>query len=325
MNDAGTQVSLIKDISIPPHFCQYAGGPGDQVFDTAVHSDALFIFPSHPESIAATIEDTTVQLSRVAGESRWITWNNLDISGHIIFCEICKAIRFAKLVVADVTTLNFNLLFEIGFALGLGVPVLPIRDTSNIRDAKDFEELGILDTLGYFDYRNATELRDGILSRQGMAPLAFQIPPPNEQPLYVVKSPIENDGMIRLMSVVKKSRLRFRTFDTKEIGRISLHDAYKQTVSSRALVLHLLNPHTLGAKVHNARCAFIAGIGMAAQKRVLMIQQGLSSNPIDYRDVIATYTRPSQIPDLVIPLLSQVLEEIQTTKFVPTAFKLTPL
>ena len=326
MAEDGKQIPLIEDISVPPQFCQYAGGPCDQVFNTAVQSDAIFIFPSRPESIATTIEDVSVQLSRVAGESRWITWKNLDIPGQIIFCEICKAIRFAKLVVADVTTLNFNLLFEIGFALGLGVPVLPIRDTSNVRDAKQFEELGILDTFGYFDYRNAAELRDGILSRQGAAPLAIQTPPLNqEQPLYVVKSPVENDGMIKLMSVIKKSRLRFRTFDSKEVGRISLHDAYKQTVSSRAVILHLLNPDTVGAEVHNARCAFIAGIGMAAQKRVLMVQQGITAHPIDYRDVIVTYIRPTQIPDLLIPLLGQVIEEIQTTKFVPTALKLTPL
>lgn len=56
--------------------------------------------------------------------------------------------RSTRLAVADVTTLNFNLLFEIGFALGLGAPVLPIRDTSNIRDSKDFEEMRVLDTPG---------------------------------------------------------------------------------------------------------------------------------------------------------------------------------
>jgi hypothetical protein len=326
MTDKPNQIPLIEDISIPPQYCQYADGPCDQKFDTSVHSDALFIFPNRPEAIADTIEDTVVELSRVVGKSRWITWKNLDIPGQIIFCEICKAIRFTKLVVADVTTLNFNLLFEIGFALGLGMPVLPIRDTSNIRDAKDFEELGILDTFGYFDYHNVAELRDGVLARRGSPPLNIQAPSLNQQqPLFVVKSPVENDGMIKLMSVIKKSRLRFRTFDSKEVGRISLHDAYKQAVSSRAVILHLLGPDTIGATVHNARCAFIAGIAMAAQKTVLMVQQSMSNHPIDYRDVILTYKRPSHLPDLLIPLLGHVIEDIQTTKFVPTSLKLTPL
>src|SRR5262249_3690679 len=157
------------------------------------------------------------------------------------------------------------------YALGVGVPVLPVRDTSNIRDAKQFEELGILDTFGYFDFRNSQELQAGVLAKTGAAPLAVQAPALNtEQPLYVVKSPIENDGMIKLMSVIKKSRVRFRAFDTREVARISLHDAYKQTVSSRAVILHLLNSDIRGAEVHNARCAFIAGIAMAAQKRVVM-------------------------------------------------------
>ena len=265
------RIPLVQNIHVQPEFCQYSAGPCDQEFVSATRSDVLFLYPSRPEAVSSTIEDAVVQLSRVAGNRRWITWKNLDVPGQIIFCEICKAIRFTKLAVADITTLNFNLLFEIGFSLGLGVPVLPIRDTSHIRDVKDFEELGIFDTYGFLDYHNSAELRDGILSRLGAAPLSLQPPPLNvEQPLYVVKSPFENDGMIKLMSVIKKSRLRFRTFDSKEIGRISLHEAYKQVVSSRAVILHLLSGDIRGAHVHNARCAFLAGMGMAAQKRVLM-------------------------------------------------------
>jgi len=141
------QIMLIPDNRVPPGFCQYAAGPCDQDFSTAVKSEALFLFPSKPEPVATTIEATVAHLSKVAGEKDWKSWKNLDIAGQIVFCEICKAIRFTHLVVADVTTLNFNLLFEIGFALGLGVPVMPIKDTSNTRDSKDFEELGILDTL----------------------------------------------------------------------------------------------------------------------------------------------------------------------------------
>lgn len=320
------QIPLVPQSTVPPQFCQYAGGPCDQDFGRTKSSDALFLYPSQPEFLAETIEDAGRQLSNIAGEKKWLTWKNLDVQGQVIFCEICKAMRFTKVVIADVTTLNFNLLFEVGYALGLGVSVLPIRDTSNIKDVKAFEELGILDTFGYFDYRNAGELRDGILSRQNLPPFSLQAPVLNvEQPLYLIKSPVDNEGMIKVLSVVKKSRLRFRTFDAKEVARLSLHDAYKQTLSSRAVLLHLLAPEIRGANVHNARCAFIAGLAMATQKHVLMLQQGLVKQPIDYRDVILAYTKASQIPELLTPLLGQVIEEIQTTRFVPTALKLTPL
>ena len=64
---------------------------------------------------------------------------------------------------------------------------------------------------------------------------------------------------------------------------------------------------------------------MAAQRHVAMVQQGFVLQPIDYRDVILTYSNPAQIADLLTPILGQVIEEIQTTKFVPTTLILTPL
>lgn len=229
------QSALISVSEIPPSFCQYAEGACDQDFSTSLRSDALFLYSSSPASIAHTIELAVERLSQVAGDRSWKSWKNLDIPGQIIFCEICKAIRHSRLIVPDITTLNFNLMFEIGFALGVGVPIMPIRNTSNVHDAKDFEELGLFDTLGSFDFANAGHLSDAVLSRQGAVPLALQKPTLNsEQPLYVVKAPIESDGMIKLMSVVKKSRLRFRTFDTKEVARISVHDAYKPSALTKS-------------------------------------------------------------------------------------------
>jgi hypothetical protein len=320
------QIALVPERRLRPQFCQYVPGPCDQDFSTALHSDALFLFPSAPVSVANAIEESVTQLSKVSGDKVWKSWKNLDVPGQIVFCEVCKAIRFTSLVVADVTTLNFNLLFEIGYALGLGVPVLPIRDTSNIRNRKDFEELGILDTFGYFDYRNSSQVTEGVLSRILTPPLPLKAPSVNtDQPLFVVKTPVESNGMIKLMSVVKKSNLRFRSYDPKEVARISLHESYRQAVSSRAVILHLLGSETVGADIHNARCAFIAGIAMAAQKRVVMVQQGFLLHPIDYRDVILAYEKPSQIPDLITPLLGQILDEIQTTRFVPTTLQLRPL
>jgi nucleoside 2-deoxyribosyltransferase len=86
----------------------------------------------------------------------------MDVAGQVIFCEICRRMRGATTIYADVTTFNFNLLFEIGYAIGLGLPVRPIRDSSYIRDRRAFDALGVLDTLGYVDF-SAIEEVDGLL------------------------------------------------------------------------------------------------------------------------------------------------------------------
>src|SRR5712691_8510980 len=97
---------------LPPAYCEYASGPCDQDFGTALQSDVLFLYASKPEPIAATIRGAVDDLSEGDQSRAWKTWEDLPISGRIVFCEVCKAARFSRAVVLDITTLNFNLLFE---------------------------------------------------------------------------------------------------------------------------------------------------------------------------------------------------------------------
>lgn len=305
-----------------PSFCAYVKGPCDQDFSTVQSTTAVFLYPSQPEIIASTVEDAVERLQQGYGESNWLSWKNFGVSGQIIFCEISKAIRFTKIVVADVTTLNFNLLFEIGYAIGLNKAILPIRDSNFIQDKKSFDELGLLDTFGFHDFQNSKDLVQGVLARKPI-PFTSQLPAINkEQPIYLIKSHVQTDGMIRLISTLKKSALRFRTFDPKETPRLSLHEAFKQVHSSLGVVVHLLNPNRAGATVHNARCAFVAGLAMAAGKNVLMLQESNVEQPIDYRDVVRSYSHSKRVPELVIPFIREVVSKLQDARFVPTALPL---
>jgi nucleoside 2-deoxyribosyltransferase len=229
------------DLLVPPAYCHYAGGPCDQELVGSEHQTVFFVYPSRPEPIAATVEAAAVKLER--SEPTWscITWKQLPVAGRSIFCEICKAIRRSVTVVADVTTLNFNLLFEIGFIIGLGVPVIPIRDTSYQADRRAFEELGLLDTLGYVDFTNSEELQDALVSRVPGYPLA-KVPSHEfrDAPLYVLKGPIETEGAIHMMSALKKSAIKFRTYDPVETPRLSMHEARRQVSGSTAVIANLL-------------------------------------------------------------------------------------
>ena len=121
-NTKGTTVTL-------PTYCQYTMDKCDQDLSELSPTGTFFIFPNEPGNISATIQFAIENLRRYSGSRRWTSWKDLSVAGKIIFCEICKAIRAADLIVADITTLNFNVLFEIGYAIGIGIPVILIRDT----------------------------------------------------------------------------------------------------------------------------------------------------------------------------------------------------
>ncbi len=255
------------------------------------------------------------------------SWRDMAISGQIIFCKVCQRQRFSEVIVADVSSLNFNVLFEIGYALGLGVPVIPIRDVSYIRDQKDFDELGLLDTFGYVDFENSEDLAKKLPAAINAVKPVFsqQYSLSQDQPLYVVKSPVAGDGLIKLMSGIKKSGLRFRTFDPKEMSRLSLQDAYKQVQLSLGVIAHLMSTHRRGAHAHNARAAFICGLAMASEKYVMMLQEEDQAQPIDYRDLVRTYTDPLQVQGLLGAFIQPLYEAFQNTRFVPITLPLRPL
>jgi hypothetical protein len=272
----------------------------------------FFAYPSAPENIAHVIETAVDRLKAAKKDTLFLPWKALDIAGQTVFCEICKAMRMSATVVADVTTLNFNLLFEIGFTIGLGVPVIPIRDTNYQADKRAFEELGLLDTLGYEDFTNAGELAEKLLAR--LPGRALPTPPAHEfreAPLYVLKGPVETEGAVQLVSAIKKSGIHFRTYDPVETPRLSLHEARRQVAGSTAVVANLLDPPRAKALQHNGQSALIAGIALAQGKAVALLQEGNVAQPIDYRDVVQPYTNPNNIPGLLQPVLRRSLQALQ--------------
>ncbi len=295
----------------PPGFCAYADGACEEGAIPVVANSTVFLYSSRPPQIAATIEAAVTELRLRHPEAQWSTWRDFDITGHRVFCEICKAVRASTTVVADVTTLNFNLLFEIGICIGFGLPVLLIRDSSYMLDKRAFDALGLLDTIGYRDFSNASQLADA-LAPGTRAPLTR---PPRktytESPLYVLKGPIDTEGAVRLMSTLKKSPLRFRAYDPVETPRLSLAAAWKQVSGSFGVVGHLLSPNRPAAAPHNGMVALLSGIALAEQKVVAMIQEEIVVQPIDYRDLVQHYEIPDHIPALLESPIDRTIERMQ--------------
>lgn len=311
-------------IQVPPAFCQYASDRCDQTFEGVDLLDAFFLYPSKPPLIAETIEEAIKRLGtvkRVAG------WKNLRPAGQIIFCAICKQLRFSTVAIMDVTTLNFNLLFEIGYAIGLGVPVLPIRDTTFLKDNRTFTELGVLDAIGYIDFQNSEELAKEVaesLPRASRFETSYELN--QEQPIFLIKSPVSTDASARLSASVAKTGLRSRTFDPVETTRITLHDAVRQVRSSLGVIVHLIDNQREGALVHNARGALIAGLAMASEKLLVILQEGEQVlQPLDYRDLIRSYTSAKQVAGLLRDFTRGVVERFQATKFASLPQPKTPL
>ena len=56
-----------------------------------------------------------------------------------------------------------------------------------------------------------------------------------------------------------------------------------------------------------------------------MLQESVVRQPIDYRDLVKSYSSSKEIQDLVLPTINFVAEMLQETRFIPTSLPLPPL
>lgn len=293
-------------------FCQYAGVRCAETF-SATKEKVLFLYPSVPTIIASTIEASADILSKKHTNKSFLTWKDLRVEGRIVFCEICKAIFTSSFIIGDITTLNFNLLFEIGYIFGLGKPLIPIFDTSFGTERNRLNKIGLLDNVGYKDFVNSQNLAEIVENGTPSINLPRTAHIDTFHPIYYLKTPLDIEGSLRISSSLKKSYFRFRVHDPKERFRLPLNDAVKEIDKSLAVVVHLLSPDRGEiALIHNARCAFVAGFAMASQKRVLMVQEGRVESPIDYRDLIKEYQEVDQINVIMATFFRELVDAFQS-------------
>jgi hypothetical protein len=257
-------------------------------------------YASEPIEIGQTIEAALTAYRRRKGESASLrSWKVNDIAGRFLAEPILDHIRASKCLIADISTLNFNVTYEIGFSIGLGRRTFLIRNRSVQADGAEMRRVGIFDTLGFQSYENASDLEAYILSMKDFSPLLPTKSPDPTNPIYLLQYPFNTDVQNRIVARVKRARLRFRSFDPSEMSRLSANEAIEGVASAFGVLVPLANNTMTDARVHNLRAAFVAGLAHGMERTTLLMQQGEDPVPLDYRDLVKSFKHPERIDELI--------------------------
>lgn len=282
-------------------------------------SSVVFVaYPSRPLSVRQTIEHACGDLKTRTGHAGVRTWNEQDVVGRFIATDVLARISDSDCLVADVTHLNFNVTFEIGYAIGLGKSIALIS-FAGVATQSEFHELGVFDTIGYHAYENRHQLLDFLLETPKPHPL-FTAPPELNQkaPVYLMEAKFKTDPVTRMIARVKKARLFFRSFDPIEQPRLSAPEAIHQVSQSYGVLVHLLPTTAADHVVHNNRAAFLAGLALGSDKVLTILQHGDDPVPLDYRDFVCRFQSLDQIDDAIADFAPRVTEAWQTGRDIPT-------
>ncbi|MBK9745834.1 MAG: hypothetical protein IPO91_03555 [Chloroflexi bacterium] len=287
---------------------------------------AFYAYSSHNIATSFTVQNAIEAINSSTREITVIDWATMDNSGKFIIPEICNQIDDADLFLCDLTDLNQNVLFELGYAVATRKRVWVTRQENKQWRDLFYLELGLLDTLGYVPYSNYRDIIDRFLQdmphhdldlniyNQKIEPVKQRIKEPK---LLFLKSPASTPSASSLNRLLMKSKFRdvLATDDPLETSVRSFEWYIENLLSSFAVISEFSSP-PFDSK--NAKYGFISGLAYGMNKLPLLIAQGPFDAPFDYKDSLYTYTdeteRDAYVTEWLERKQTQYDKQLQTYK-----------
>lgn len=297
-------------------YCEIATELCSKMETLSIEKNHIFsAYSSHDPNIVAQINSAIKNLNKTT-DIRWVSWEkDMEIENALIFCEICKYITQSKAVLVELSDLNFNVIFEYGYSLGLGKKIHPIVgerfDFKNIE--RHFQPLlGI--GIGKYEQN---KLSSKLIKK------SFWKKEHHKNVYDFEKTHILNDNL----NIDSNSLLYIKNVDSPQVSEeiekeISNHsidviidDAQeenynllwysKQIKKSFAVIIDLgMSGNTDNFK-HFLKCAFICGICIATGRRVLTINSVHAQKPSDIITLIKEYASPKAARNQVYKFLNK--------------------
>lgn len=233
---------------------------------------------------------------------RYEPWEFNDISGKALISPIIEGIDASPFVVADITYLNLNVVYEIGFSIGRKKKVLLLRNSQIEGDRDIAKAVGIFDTIGYTSYVTDEDLRHQLTSFISEDSLPFEASVNHKAPVYVVPNNGKTEASSFLISRIKKARYRYRSFSSTEDVRLSATDAISQVAQS-AGVFAVLDDRNQEQMI---RALFVAGLADGMNKPLLLLASYMTEVPLDVRDNVKFYKDKGDITDIVADFCPEI-------------------
>lgn len=267
-------------------------------------------YPSQPPELAAVL-DSACARAAAHGIPGLHSWRENDIPGRFLSEPILEHITDCHYLVADITRLNFNVTFEVGFAIGLSRRAVLVANRSLHSNADLSSKIGIFDTIGYVEYSNSDEFLKQLENVDPTQIIRFSPDKfDRDAPVYIVLPRHKGDAEIRLIGRMKKAKIPYRVYDPEEEGRMSAQRAIDNVASSHGVAVHLLPSNRVDSFEHNIRAAFVAGLATAMGRELLLLQAGADPVPLDYRDFVSGYTSTAGFDSLIADFAPQIVERL---------------
>lgn len=261
---------------------------------TPENYQGFFAYSSHDKVQAAIIE-RAVQLHNITGSKlRIYTWRAIKRDSSRIILNILKQIEESDYLLADLSGLNPNVLFETGYAFGKRKRlILFIQGNSESERNRDLEKIEMLTGLQINSVQNAEELVEAIR----MYGPDYCLGHPEIEMYEESNSGISSDALF--LKGITNHEIAIATLkafqgifpntlvDDWNEDRYQILPWYLNAIkNAKAIAALFVGPTWDNAQEVNARYSFVCGLAIALGKKVQMIGLPGYQTVFDYKDML---------------------------------------
>lgn len=258
--------------------------------------DIFFAYQSGPSDNVDAIRSAVNEFNKQNNNNHFArTWESLKINGAIINYKVLESIDKAEIFACDLTYLNHNVLFELGYAIGKKKKLFLLLNES-IKGAKEnFKNFKILKNIGYTPFTNSKDILRGLREKHDFETVLLEElvnldeVEKNSVDIFYIHSSIKNQAEIEIHDKLNNSPYKIIRDDSSETEYQTLTWYIESLLKSKCVVIHFLGKDKSGDFTENAKHSLYAGLGCGFEKKVLLIAPSPFNAPIDYTDILVEY------------------------------------
>lgn len=278
-------------------------------------NNGFFAYSTEPNFSSQSIEGAIEEINKKK-ITRLKSWRSFSVSGKLIIREVLNAINEAEYFCADLTEFSDNVLFEIGYAITKKKPIWLVLDTSHIESKRKYQELGLLDTIGYSSYHNTKNIVDNFFKDKRysdlynpyekiMETVSFN---QSRKILLFLKGQIDTDYSQTIANSIENQKLPC-VIDEPMESRVQPITWYLKQLNYVNAVLAEFSATTReGYEIQNSKCSLVSGMAIGLELDVLMLSEEPYKVPVDYREMLKKYQDKNRCRTIVLDFLKPLKE-----------------
>ncbi|WP_078124398.1 P-loop ATPase, Sll1717 family [Leptospira alexanderi] len=282
----------------------------------------FFAYEGGHSEISDTIKRAIIEFNSHQKTFRALRWEEMDIIGKVLNKSIFKEIEESEWFACDLSYINHNVMFELGYAVGKKKKILIFLNLGIVDAKENYSNSKLLRNIGYLGYTTHKHIQTELQTKSHEKSILLNemvnlktLDKDSKDVLYISPQ-TETQASLELTELLQSKNYSVVFDDSSEVEYQTVSWYINSLNSCKTTIIHLLGHDRVGSHNNNSEASFYAGIAAGLGKKVLILAPSPFKAPIDYEDILLEYENTTECAVKTDDWLRETLHNVPSPNIV---------